>query len=171
MSIKYNGKDYEETYGKEGVIILKPVEEINAKEGQRFWFITTGGKIKEAKWEANTPYYRQLKNAWLYGNAFTNQEEAIIERERRKIHQELKDFAESHNSNLDWNNLDQPKFYLAYCSDLIAGNLGKLDMEYRETYEHWEPYTVYFSDLPLLVKAINFIGKQRLLKYYFGGKK
>ena len=67
MSIKYNGKDYEETYWKEGVITLKPVEEINAKEGQRFWFITTGGKIKEAKWEANTPYYRQLKNATPIG--------------------------------------------------------------------------------------------------------
>lgn len=101
------------------------------------------------------------KMSYLIGNCFKTHEEAEFEVERLKIVTKLKRMAKAWNTcEIDWEDEQQPKYYLRYSSNGVC---------WASTYL-LQIGTIYFTDKESCKAAIEFIGEERLKKYYFGVK-
>ena len=127
--------------------------------GDNYWFITSQGTVFDDTWDNNNIDDRR----YAIGNVYCSEEEANFELEKKLITQELKDFALEHNDGkIDWEN-DKDKYCLyseltnALC-ELYVG------IAWQGKYGA----TIYFTSHEITQQAIDVIGKERLIKYYFG---
>lgn len=94
------------------------------------------------------------------GDCYQTEEEAFFAAERNKVITELRRFAEEHNDPIDWNRETQKYEILCY------HNSGEADIHISFTY-YARTNNIYFSSKEIAQAAINEIGKDRILKYYF----
>ena len=114
------------------------------------------GRVWESVWENN-----DLDGYLLdVGNVFLTEEEAENELEYRKIKAELKRYASKCKEPIDWNNSVLGNHYVCY---------DYLREEIKIKYDRiCISDNIYFTDRRILEKAIEEIGKDRIIKYYFG---
>lgn len=154
---KYGNREVDEVELEK---ILKPVRKTiyNLEVGDTYYVISTNGLIHECIWHNDDLNKRQLE----IGNVFLTEEEAELEVERRKVKAELKRYASMCEEPIDWNNGDQEKHLLFY--DYNNSGIA-ITMQWSC---NWGD--IHFTDKDILVKAIEEIGKDRIIKYYFGIK-
>ena len=101
--------------------------------------------------------------AIFMGNCFKTEEEAKFMVEKLKIIHELEKFAyENNEKEIDWNDVNQTKYYLGmFQSDKIID----VFFTYKWCYN---PFNIYFTSEEIAEKAIETIGEDRIKKYYFG---
>lgn len=135
----------------------KPANPYDFEIGMEFGVLECDGKICKCKW-GNSGVD---KNIFKQGNGFLTEQEAINEREKRLIHQELKMFAKMNNDGeIDWSDDDQEKYYI-----IFHHNIRKNFVDYLyKTQQN----NVYFTSEEIAEKAIQHVGEERLKKYYFG---
>lgn len=99
------------------------------------------------------------KKAYELGNYFATKEEAEFKVNKRLVLQQLKDYALSHNRvELDWNNLQQPKYFI------VQGVYG---LAWKCVYSKEYSEQIYFSSHEILSGAIKAIGADKIIKYLF----
>jgi len=135
--------------GKPKSNIWKPVE------GDIWFSITTDGHIISRIW--NTKDY--CEQHYALGNCFKTFQEAEFACEKQKVLVELKRFAEEHNEFMDWSNIDVSKWCIMY------NHTDKTFYICSQSYIQSE--TINFSSKEIAQKAIEYIGEDRLKKYYF----
>ena len=90
------------------------------------------------------------------GNYFKTREEAEFEKEKCLVYQELRNYALEHNdSELDWNNKEQYKYYI-FCHNkeiLIGSDKTAMDLG-----------QIYFTSILVAKNAISSIGEDRIKK-------
>ena len=91
------------------------------------------------------------------GNCFKTEEEAKFALEKLKVETELRRFAEENNEyEIDWENDAQEKWFIYYCDKICL----------YQTYITMRN-DVYFSSKKIAKRAVDYIGEERLKKYYF----
>ena len=97
------------------------------------------------------------------GNCFQTKEQADFMVEKLKVIHELEKFAyENNEEEIDWNDVNQTKYYLVmFQSDKIIA----VFFTYKWCYT---PFNIYFTSEEIAEKAIETIGEDRIKKYYFG---
>ena len=102
------------------------------------------------------------KNRLEFGNCFKTRKEAEHMAEKLKVINELKNFALENNAEeIDWKNLKQVKWAIAYSR--MYKNLELND--WRNT--QFSSSNIYFTSREIAQKAIETIGEDRIKKYYF----
>ena len=95
------------------------------------------------------------------GNCFKTEEEADFALEKLKVEAELRRFAEENNEyEIDWKDDDQEKWFMYYNCDM-----KKIDIIYNTVLK---THCIYFSSKKIAKQAIDYIGEERLKKYYLG---
>lgn len=103
------------------------------------------------------------KALYTYNNCFKTKEEAEFRLEQIKIYNELKNFADENNDEMDWHNETQEKYYI-----IFIGAENKLWVDYK--YTNIFIGQIYFSRQELAEQAIKEVGEERIKKYLFGIK-
>lgn len=107
------------------------------------------------------------ENSWKQGNIFPTKEAAEFEANRRAVIAELKRHAEEFNTTpIDWHDAQQLKWCLTYHTE------GPVDRRVRSSKACIVSGgdRVYFISEDIANAAIEKIGKDRLIKYYFNIK-
>ena len=105
-------------------------------------------------------YFAIDNQRYRIGNYFKTREEAEFEKEKYLVYQELRNYALEHNdSELDWNNKEQYKYYI-FChnKEILIGNDNTI-MDLGQ---------IYFTSILIAKNAISSIGEDRIKKYLFG---
>lgn len=100
-------------------------------------------------------------NALLFtNNCFKTEEEALFRLEQIKVYNELKNFADENNEEIDWE-CDAPKYYFYLNSinnELVLSDLCRT----RDIGQ------IHFSSRKLAEQAVAKVGVDRIKKYLFG---
>lgn len=121
---------------------------------QNYYYVTHDNNVR-----CKTDYYITV-DEFRYDtcNYFQTEEEArkyvkVLETERQ-----LKKFADEHNGEIDWTDINQEKWYLYY--NYSCYRVGIAD-------HHWtkESRVIYFSSEEIAKQAINTIGEEKIKEY------
>lgn len=125
--------------------------------GRKYFYINDCGAIINSKW------YDDVIDTYRYeiGNCFKTKEETEFALEKLKVEAELRRFAEENNEcEIDWTDRKQNKWLICYNYDL-----KNIDTGYDDTLR---THYIYFSSKEIAKQAIDYIGEERLKKYYLG---
>lgn len=130
------------------------------KNKDLYWYISNDGEIHS--WNFNKKFNTSSLN---FGNCFQTKKQAKFMVEKLKVIHELEKFAfENNEKEIDWNDVNQTKYYLGmFQSDKIIAVFST----YKWCYT---PFNIYFTSEEIAEKAIETIGEERIKKYYFGVK-
>lgn len=117
------------------------------------WFLTASGEIHRYRWDGSLTD----KVRFRQGNLFFTYEEAQNERERRFVIVQLKLFAEPKDSEWDGEKSHYFIFYNIITEDIDIGN--RVFNKYND---------IYFASKEDCQKAIDFVGADRVAKYFLG---
>lgn len=134
--------------------LKKEIEKPNFKYpklGDRVWFIWSNGGVSYRRWDGDD----YDKKVFRQGGLFLTQEEAEIEAERERVIEELKLFKEPEDRAWDMNNMHYCLAY-SYISDEITHGI-------RQCHKSDD---IYFETEEDLYKAVDFVGADRVKKYY-----
>ena len=145
-------------------------EVIEPKKEQTWW----KPKVGESYWSirpwsgaVRTCYYDHKIDGFAVsmGLCFQTKEQAEFMAKKLKVIHELEKFAfENNEKEIDWNDVNQTKYYLGmFQSDKIIAVFST----YKWCYT---PFNIYFTSVAIAKKAIETIGEDRIKKYYFGIK-
>lgn len=141
---KMNGKEPDK---KQDVKVKKP------QYGDTVYYINYIGRIRKRTWIND----EDDLDMWELGNIFFTEEEAEFAREKKKVEVELERYAKEHNAPTL-----EDEYFILYD-------------EYNEEldYDVWADYipqgAVVFASKQLVFDAIESIGRDRIIKYIFGG--
>lgn len=150
---KMNGKEPDK---EQDAKVKKP------RQSEEYFYINDDGAIIQSRWTNDS-----LDNGrWELGNVFFTKESAWFAREKKKIKTELQRFADKYNDpeKEAWNN-DNGHYMIAFnhrVNDLFIT---------RGYYIEEESATYSFTSDSIARDAIEAVGKERILKYIFGGGK
>ena len=160
-------KDFCEKYGDIEIIEEqeKQIKEfLNIKENKRwkpkngdfYYCVLTHNMIEKYIYYGNSLDLIFLSN----GNCFKTKEEAEFRLEQIKVYNELKNFADDNNDEINWNNKSQEKFNISYDNTTKKILTG---------FVCWCKYVgeIYFSSRELAEQAIEKVGEDRIKKYLF----
>ena len=122
------------------------------KNGTHVYYVTPWGTIVKFKWD---DVFECDKARYKQGNIFLTKEGAEFEIERRKVIKELELFKEPEDREWDMNNIHYCLSY-SYINDDIV-----YDFEQCSRADN-----IYFATEEDCQKAIDFVGKDRVKKYY-----
>ncbi len=139
---------------------IKESKKWKPKETERYYYVNGIGLIE------STTYlkYDEADEFRLSTNDyFKTIEEAEIRREQFIVYNELKNFADENNEEIDWNNKNQCKYYILYNydPDILKFGVGVSTCTRQIG-------NIYFSHPDLVHAAIEKIGENRIKKYLFG---
>lgn len=123
------------------------------KDGTTFYFVNVFGQVVKDTW-GNTIGDNQK---FAIGNYFKTEKEANFEVERLKVIAELKRFTEPKDRAWDTNNMHWYIIY-DYIEESIVFYFSQCDKKSR----------LYFLSRQEAVKAVEFVGEDRVKKYYLG---
>lgn len=129
-------------------------------EGDLYFYCDSTGGVTPMIWEDDLVDNKRYD----YGNCYRTKEEALFVIEQNKVIAELRRFAEEHNDPIDWNRETQKYEILCHY------NSGEAVIHISFTY-YSQTSNICFSSREIAQTAINEIGKDRLIKYYFGSYK
>ncbi|MHB0809282.1 MAG: hypothetical protein ACYCDV_07945 [Facklamia hominis] len=120
------------------------------KVGEEYWWIDVNGELYKDKW-GNDEFDNNIFN---HTDIFPTEEQAIFDRERKRIRRELmkygKNFVPSHDN---W------AFNYNYRYRIIG---------YWNSKYSCHPFAIYFESEEMAKKAIKEVGEDRIKKYLFG---
>lgn len=150
---------------KEREQLMKLIQKSNGSKGkvckpennEKYFFISGCGVINSCRWINDSTD----NGCYEIGNCFKTKEEAEFALERGKIETKLRRFADENNEyEIDWEDDDQEKWFIYYNCDT-----KKIDIIYNTVLK---THCIHFSSKEITKQAIDYIGKERLKKYYFG---
>ena len=124
---------------------------------EKYYYVRNDGEVFHS-------FYENCCSAdcgnYSMGNCFRTREEAEFTVKKLEVIAELKRFAEENNNKeLDWNNKNQTKYWLAYdCKNNEILIYNNMFVKHND---------IFFSSNTIAEKAIKEIGEERLKKYYF----
>lgn len=125
-----------------------------AEENAVYYFTTDTGKVGVGR-----EYLMDVDNIrYDTHNYFKTEEEAQEYAEVLEIKRQLIKFADEHNDKIDWDKLNESRYYLYLTrptDGIIIGN----------TYRGKIPEIIYFSSTDIAQKAIDTIGAENIIKY------
>lgn len=138
-------------------IVKVPKTVYDLKDGDRYFFLMVSGIVQEGIWRNDDSNFDMERRI---GNTFLTIEDAKFASERLKVIAELKKYAKEF-SDEEWSNAKLPKYYISYsygsglgvCASWIVKN-SKL----------------YFESKEKAQEAIEWVGEDRIKKYYLGVK-
>ena len=93
------------------------------------------------------------------GNCFKTREDAEFALEKLKVEAELRRFAEENNEHeIDWKDKNQVKWYINYIYNYGLVFLKSFAVKSND---------IYFSSEKIAKQAVEYVGEERLKKYYF----
>ena len=121
--------------------------------GTRYYYLESVGDIVNAVWD-DTEYDN---TRWDLGNVFLTEKEIVFAIEKRKVEVELERYAKEHNG---------PTLEASYFILYDEYNV-ELDLD---VWADCSPQgAVVFAAKQLVIDAIEAIGRDRIIKYIFGG--
>ena len=138
--------------------VVKESKVWKPKEAELYFYYDSEGLIYESIYYGDSIDERRLD----LGNCFRTRQEARHMVEKLKVINELKNFAlENNEEEIDWNNLSQRKYVIIY--DPEDQNV--------DVYCYWRtqylPFNIYFTSEKIAQKAIEFVGEEKIKRYYF----
>lgn len=130
---------------------VEPERRWKPELGQRYYYITSAGKIFSDLWLGNSDDLLKF----VIGNVFQTKEEAEFEVERLKVIAELKEFAEP--DNRQWDNV-------TWQWNIIYNHNDADVCAEQWTYIHAD--SIYFRSPEKAEEAIKAVGEDRIKKYY-----
>lgn len=122
---------------------------------QEYWFVNSFGEVKGDIWCD----VDRDKDRYKRGNCYRTKEECEFAAECELVEQELKDYADEHNEGeIVWDD-GSKKFHLIY--DHHEWEIGILCCS------KFQRKDIYFTSEEIARCAIETIGEERLIKYYF----
>ena len=122
------------------------------KEGENYYFVNSYGCISNSK---NYDEFRLITN-----NCFKTQKDAEFRLEQIKVYNELKNFADENNEEIEWKN-GTAKYIITF--DTEDEKIGTNIIFYIQDIAQ-----IYFSSKELAEQAIDKVGADRIKKYLFG---
>ena len=133
-----------------------PNKRWRAEKGNIYYAITAEGIVGFDTEEAtNTDNER-----YVFGNYFRTREEAEFEAERLKVIAELREYAIPINE-FDWNDTDEHKFMLEIRN--VENNL----LVVIDCWHTNQTSDLVFESEEVAMRAIDSVGEDRIIKYYF----
>lgn len=130
------------------------------KDGEIVSLLQPDGSPVIHSFECNT----WNEETWKQGNIFPTRKAAEFEANRNRIITELRRHAEERNFfPIDWKDYGQDKWYLAYYASRPEGS--QVYPTCANAFHGGAP--VYFTSESIAKAAIEKIGKDNLIKYYF----
>lgn len=145
--------------------LIRLIQKSNGSKGRvckpdyrrKYFYVNECGGIMNSKW------YDDSIDADRYeiGNCFKTKEKAEFTLEKLKVEAELRRFAEKNNEcEFDWKDKKQEKWFIFYnCKEEIINPIYVYDFCICN---------IYFTSKEIAKQAIDYIGEERLKKYYFG---
>ena len=124
--------------------------------GERYCFVSYCGEIGFSTWENCQVDICRLKHCY----ASKTEEECIFKKEKQEVLSELREFAEENNTEENWENGGQGRWYIKFF--LGSGEICFDFDSYKRTND------IYFTSEELAKKAVAKVGEERLKKYLFG---
>lgn len=134
----------------------EPDKDVKVKKpeiGTRYYYLDSVGDIVNAVWD-DTEYDN---TRWDLGNVFLTEKEIVFAIEKRKVEVELERYAKEHND---------PTIKDSYC---IYYNEDNEELDYDAWACGKAQGMVVFKSKQLVFDAIESIGRDRIIKYIFGG--
>ena len=128
------------------------------KVGESYWSIRPwSGAVRTCYYD-----YKVDGFAVSMGLCFQTEEQAEFMVKKLKVIHELEKFAfENNEKEIDWNDVNQTKYYLGmFQSDKIIAVFSTYKWCYTT-------FNIYFTSKEIAKKAIETIGEDRIKKYYF----
>lgn len=128
------------------------------KKGEKFFYTDGYGEVDYGIYDeddADTAY------ATLTNNYFKTKEEAEFKLEQIKVYNELKNFADENNEEIDWENVNKRKYFIRLnrCQNILI---------FDGYFNFQDIGQIYFSSEKLAQQAIDKVGADRINKYLFG---
>ena len=122
------------------------------KENEEYYYIDSGNQVFPARIMSglNTEDV-------IAGNCYPTKEKAEFEANREKYTRLFRQYVEQHSEPLDWENCNQPKYYVDYYEG------ENFQYDYSSCIQN--PFVVYASSKEVLQEAIDFIGEDNFKKY------
>lgn len=136
---------------KKRILYLKPYN------GDMYFYIDGSYSVVQSIWSSGDAY---CEKRYKVGNCFYSEDAAMFVAEKMKVIAELRRFADEYNDPIVWNRETQKYEIICYY------NSGEADIHISSTY-YVRTSNIYFSSKEIAQAAINEIGKDRILKYYF----
>lgn len=123
---------------------------------KNYWIIN-GFSVVNSSWDNDNVDYRRYE----IGNCFKTEKDAEFALEKLKVEAELRRFAEENNEcEIDWTDREQNKWLICYNYDS-----KNIDTGYDNTLR---AHYIYFSSKKIAKQAVEYVGEERLKKYYLG---
>ena len=126
---------------------------------EKYYIVCTDGSIDYNNYDGDYDDKRFM----AIGNCFQTEDQAEFMAEKLRVIHELEKFSyENNEEEIDWNDTNQEKLYLAmnYMDKCI-------DVFYTYAWIY-SPSNIYFTSRKIAKEAIETIGEERIKKYYFG---
>ena len=125
--------------------------------GAKYFYIDSFGDIEQNVFgNDSADEYKILTN-----NMFKIKEDALFRLEQIKVYNELKNFSDENNEEIDWENVNTYKYSLTF-------NFYKKNIDIVSIGGLLEIGQIYFSSYELAEQAIEKVGADRIKKYLFG---
>lgn len=129
------------------------------EENESYFFVDNKGMIDKVL--GAQPRCEDYQFRILTNNCFKTKEEAEFRLEQIKVYNELKNFADENNDEIDWKDENKDKFYINYIhSDKQISCFSANFIQ--------DIGQIYFSSEELAEQAIEKVGEDRIKKYLFG---
>lgn len=144
------------------IVELRAEAEKEKKENKRwrakydctYWFVQSNG-IPNCTCE----YRRDIDNfRYDTHNYFKSEEEARGYAKVLKTERQLKKFADEHNDKINWDNINQEKWYLYYSYKYYKTDIANYNWSKQ-------PRVIYFSSAKIAKQAIDEIGTDEIKEY------
>lgn len=125
-----------------------------SKNGDLYWLVGSNGK-PDWSYELN----RDIDNfRYDTHNYFRNEQESRKYAKVLKTEGQLKKFADEHNDEINWDNINQEKWYLYYSYKYYKTDIANYN---------WtkQPRVIYFSSAKIAKQAIDEIGTDEIKEY------
>lgn len=129
-------------------------ERWRADDSCLYWFVQNTGIPK-----CTDEYYRDIDNfRYDTHNYFRNEQESRKYAKVLKTERQLKKFADEHNDEINWDNINQEKWYLYYSYKYYKTDIANYN---------WtkQPRVIYFSSAKIAKQAIDEIGTDEIKEY------
>lgn len=132
------------------------------KEGETYYCVDSAGLICKRERNIINPCANMNDKYRIFANnCFKTWEDAQFRLAQIKVYNELKNFADENNEEIDWENTCKEKYYFYY-----ARKDKKIEISC--VYSHQDIGLIYFSSRVLTQQAIDKVGADRIKKYLFG---
>lgn len=125
------------------------------KIGEHYWYLYGDGNISTITWCGS----KLDADRYKLGNCFRTEEEAEFAREKRRVKVELDRYAKEHNDEKTTDNCH------------VVMNTGTKEIDISSYWVLQVAGATCFSNREIANDAIEAVGKDRILKYIFGGRK